>query len=87
MAEGLRKEISVSQWQVEAGGTISTRTSTKVFDGDELISEKYHRTTYNPGDDMSGADTTTQAIAAAVWTPAVVDAFMAALAAAEPETP
>ena len=47
------------------------------------IGRQYHRMVHSPGDDMSMACPEAQAVAGALWTQEVVDAYQASLPTAE----
>ena len=80
----LEKQIVVGQIEVGENGTIGLRTDTVVTDDGVELSRTYHRKVLAPGDDVSGEDAKTQAVAGAVWTTEVVEAYAAAQAAAAP---
>ena len=63
------------------------RTDTVIVDDGNEVSRTYHRHVVQPGDDVSGESERVQAVAGAVWTTEVVEAYaadQAAKAAAEP---
>jgi len=67
---------------VEDNGILLIRQGKRAFDDDgSLIGEKFHRTSLEPGDDVSTQPTKIQRIAQAVWTPAVIAAYQEAKAA------
>jgi hypothetical protein len=63
---------------------IQVRTATIIEEDGVEISRSFHRHTVAPGDDVSGESTEVQAIAAAVHTDAVVEAYEAHIAAQAP---
>ena len=80
----LEKKTVTGQIEVGELGTIGLRTDTVVLDDGNEISRTYHRKVLAPGDDVSGEDAKTQAVAGAVWTDEVKAAYAAAQAAAAP---
>ena len=80
----LEKKTVTGQIEVGETGTIGLRTDTVVLDDGVEISRNFHRKVLAPGDDVSGEDAKTQAVAGAVWTESVVSAYAAAQAAAAP---
>lgn len=60
--------------------TILVREVTKVMDGETLVAESNHRSSYQPDTDVSTLPSDVQTVANAVWTQAVKDAYQASLA-------
>jgi hypothetical protein len=79
----LEKQTVVGSTEVNENGSINVRTDTVIVDDGNEISRTYHRKVLAPGDDVSGEDAKTQAVAGAVWTTEVVEAYAAAQAAAQ----
>jgi hypothetical protein len=70
------------QITIEDNGLILVRQGKRALDDDgSLIGERFHRLSFEPGDDVSSQPQKLQRIAAAVWTPAVITAYRAAKAA------
>ena len=65
--------------------TIFVKEVTKITDGQELITEKNHRYSYQPDTDISILPEEVQAVANLVWTQEVKDAFQASLPVVEEE--
>jgi hypothetical protein len=80
----LEKQIVVGQLEVGENGSIGLRTDTVVTDDGVELNRSFHRKVLAPGDDVSGEDAKVQAVAGAVWTTEVVEAYAAAQAAAAP---
>ena len=59
--------------------TIQLRTATIVERDGVEVGRQYHREVFAPGSDVSGAPDEVQAIAGALWTPAVVSAYEASI--------
>jgi hypothetical protein len=83
----LEKKTVTGQIEVGETGTIGVRTDTVVTDDGVELSRSFHRKVLAPGDDVSGEDAKVQAVAGAVWTTEVVEAYAAAQAANEPAAP
>ena len=62
-------------------GVIQVRVATVVCKDGKEIGRSYHRHCLVPGADTSQEEPETQAVAAAVWTPEVVSAYEASVAA------
>jgi hypothetical protein len=63
----LTKETVVDKIEVLEGGTIQVRTSTRVLEDGEVLSQSYHRHVLEKGADLSGEDPKVVAIATAAW--------------------
>lgn len=59
--------------------TIQLRTATIVERDGVEVGRQYHREVFVPGSNVSDAPDEVQAIASALWTPAVVSAYEASL--------
>jgi hypothetical protein len=77
----LEKIVSVDLIEVVENGSIQVRTKTAIKEDGVEISSKFHRHVVVPGADVSAEDAKVQAIASAVHTPEVINAFKAAPAA------
>ncbi len=71
------EEIVTYDRVTEDDGRISVRRITRIFDDGKEVSKKYHRSSINPTDDPSSADTISKALAKKLHTKAVKDAFVA----------
>lgn len=56
---------------------IQVRTATQIVEDGTVISSSFHRHVLSPSDDVSGESAEVQAIATAVWTQEVKDAWAA----------
>ena len=65
--------------------TIFVKEVTKITDGEELVAEKTHRSSYQPDTNISTLPEEVQAVANLVWTQEVKDAFQASLPVVEEE--
>ena len=72
----LKEEILPNQ-------TIQIRTTTVVEEDGVELARNHHRHVVVPGQDVTGEPDEVQAIAAALWTPAVIAAYEASIAESE----
>jgi hypothetical protein len=77
----LTKATVVDQITVTENGIVLYREVTKIVEDGAEISRKYHRTSLTPGQDLTGQPANVQAIAQAAWTPEVIAAYQAQMAA------
>ena len=77
----ITKETAVDQITVTENGIVLYREVTKIIEDGAEISRKYHRTSLTPGQDLTGQPANVQAIAQAAWTPEVIAAYQAQMAA------
>jgi len=79
----LTKETIVDKIEVLELGQVQVRTATRVLEDGVALSSSFHRHVLVPGDDLSEQDAKVSAIATATWTPEVVTAYEAMIAAQE----
>jgi len=79
----LTKETIVDKVEVLEMGQVQVRTATRVLEDGVALSSSFHRHVLAPGDDLSEQDARVSAIATATWTPEVVTAYEAMIAAQE----
>lgn len=80
----LTKQQVVARVEILEDGVLQVQRAVRAYDDDgSLLGERFHRTTYIPGQDMTGEPPRLRSIANAVWTQAVIDAYKAA----HPATP
>jgi len=77
----LSKTIIVDRIEVLERGQIQVRTATVVDEDGAELSRSFHRQVLAPGDDTTGQSDRVAAIATATWTPDVVTAWEAFIAA------
>jgi len=77
----LSKEIVIDQIEVLESNCIQVRQATKIMEDGKELSKSYHRHCLSPGDDLTNEDPKVAVIAEAVWTPEVIAAYKAMLAA------
>ena len=73
-----------TRWVVSVldDGQLECRRSRQVFDGPEMLGQTHYRQVFEPGEVIASLPVRVRVIATAVWTPAVVTAYLAAKAAA-----
>ena len=80
----LTEKQIIDKIEVLENNTIQIRTATSIIKDGAEIAKTYHRYSLSPGDDVSNEDAKVQAIANAIWTEEVVNAYKALIAKAEP---
>jgi hypothetical protein len=78
----ISKKTVVNQVTVEENGIILYREATLLIEDGAVLAESFYRTSLQPGDDLTGHPERVVAIAETVWTPEVVAAYKAQVAAA-----
>lgn len=73
---------TVDEVTVVEGGTILYRESNRVLKNGEQIAQSFHRISLMPGQDLTGQPEMVVHIAALAWTPEVIAAHEAKMAAA-----
>ena len=81
----LTKEVVTDKIETLENGTIQVRTATRVLEDGTTLSSSFHRHVLTPGADLTDQEPKVVAIANAVWTPEVVSAYDAQMAAQEAE--
>jgi hypothetical protein len=71
----------IDKIEVIENGTVQVREATRILKDGEIIAQTYHRCSFVPGSDVSGQPANVQAVANAVWTPEVISAYQAQIAA------
>jgi hypothetical protein len=77
----LTKEVAVDQITVTEFGTVLVREVTRIMEDGKEISKQYHRYSFAPASDVSAQPANVQAICATAWTPEVIAAYEAQVAA------
>jgi len=77
----LTKEVVIDKVEVVENGTLQVREVTRILEDGKQLSSSYHRWSFVPGSDVSDQPANVQAIAAAAWTPEVIAAYEAQIAA------
>jgi len=77
----LSKETVVDQITVTENGIVLYREATRIMEDGKQLSQTYHRTSLTPAQDLTGQPANVVAICNAAWTPEVIAAYQAQLAA------
>jgi len=77
----LEKQTAIDKIEVLENGSLQIREITRIMEDGKELSASYHRSSFNPLDDVSTQDAKVQAIANAVWTEEVKSAYKAMLEA------
>jgi hypothetical protein len=77
----ISKTKTVDQITVTENGIILYREATKIIEDGVELTKTYHRSSLTPGQDLTGQPAQVVAIANTVWTPEVISAYQAMLAA------
>ena len=77
----LEKQTAIDKIEVLENGSLQVREITRIMEDGKELSASYHRSSFNPLDDVSAQDAKVQAIANAVWTEEVKTAYRAVLEA------
>ena len=76
----LTKSTNVDQITVTENGVILYREATRIMEDGNELSKTFHRSSIQPGQDLTGVPTSVAAICNVAWTEAVVSAYQAAQA-------
>ena len=71
----------IDKIEVVENGIIQVREATRILKDGQQIAQTYHRSSFTPGQDLTGQPANVQAICAAAWTPAVIAAYQAQIEA------
>lgn len=77
----LTKETIVDQITVTENGTVLYREATRIMEDGKQLSQTYHRSSLTPAQDLTGIPDNVVAICNTVWTPEVISAYQAQIAA------
>jgi len=80
----LQQTTAVDLVQIDQNNIIMVRERTDIFDDatpTNILASNYHRTSYAPRSDVSAADAKVKATATALWTPEIIAAYEAMIAA------
>ena len=77
----LTKETVVDQITVTENGIVLYREATRIMEDGNQLSQTYHRTSLTPGQDLTGQPANVVAICNVAWTPEVIAAYEAQVAA------
>jgi len=71
----------IDRIEVVGLGNLQVREATTIFRDGQEVTKTYHRWSFAPGDDVSAMPANVQAVAQAAWTPEVIAAYQAQMAA------
>jgi DNA-binding transcriptional LysR family regulator len=77
----------IDQITVTENGTVLYREATRILKDGEQIAQTFHRTSLTPGQNLAGQPATVTAICNVAWTPTVIDAYNAQVAAQQAAQP
>jgi len=77
----ITKEKVIDQITVTENGIVLYREATRIMEDGEQLSQTYHRTSLTPAQDLTGQPANVVAICNVAWTPEVVAAYEAQVAA------
>jgi DNA-binding transcriptional LysR family regulator len=77
----LEKSKNIDQITVTENGVVLYREATRIMEDGNEISKTYHRTSLQPGDNLTGVPANVAAICNLTWTAEVVQKFKDNLAA------
>ena len=77
----LTKITVVDQVTVTEDGTVLYREATRIMEDGKQLSQTYHRSSLTPAQDLTGVPANVVAICNAAWTPEVIAAHQAQVAA------
>lgn len=78
----IEKQTVIDQVTVQENGIILYREATRIIEDGVVLTQTYHRSSVTPGQDLTGKPEKVVEIAETVWTPEVVAAYKAQMAAA-----
>jgi DNA-binding transcriptional LysR family regulator len=76
----LTKTTSIDQITVTENGIVLYREATRIMEDGNELSKTFHRSSLQPGQDLTGIPASVAAICNVAWTEAVVSAYQAAQA-------
>jgi len=76
----------IDQITVTENGVVLYREATRILKDGEQIAQTYHRTLLTPDQDLTGQPANVVAICNAAWTPEVIAAYQAQMAAQQERT-
>jgi hypothetical protein len=77
----ITKEKVIDQITVTENGIVLYREATRIMEDGNELSKTYHRTSLTPGQDLAGQPANVVAICNVAWTPEVIAAYQAQVAA------
>ena len=77
----LTKNTTVDQITVTENGIVLYREATRIMEDGKELSNTYHRSSLTPAQDLTGVPANVVAICNVAWTPEVISAYQAQIAA------
>jgi hypothetical protein len=77
----LTKTTSIDQITIEENGIVLYREAKRIMEDGNELSKTYHRTSLVPAQDLTGIPANVVAICNVAWTPEVIAAYQAQVAA------
>jgi DNA-binding transcriptional LysR family regulator len=77
----ITKEKVIDQITVTENGIVLYREATRIMEDGQQLSQTYHRTSLTPAQDLTGIPANVVAICNVAWTPEVIAAYQAQMAA------
>jgi DNA-binding transcriptional LysR family regulator len=77
----ITKEKVIDQITVTENGIVLYREATRIMEDGQQLSQTYHRTSLTPAQDLTGQPANVVAICNVAWTPEVIAAYQAQVAA------
>jgi len=77
----ITKEKVIDQITVTENGIVLYREATRIMEDGQQLSQTYHRTSLSPAQDLTGQPANVVAICNVAWTPEVIAAYQAQIAA------
>jgi hypothetical protein len=77
----ITKTTNVDQITVTENGTVLYREATRIMEDGNELSKTYHRSSLTPAQDLTGQPANVVAICNAAWTPKIIAAYQAQVAA------
>ena len=74
----ITKSTTVDQITVTENGIVLYREATRIMEDGNQISQTYHRSSLQPGQDLTGIPANVAAICNAAWTAEVIAAYQSA---------
>jgi DNA-binding transcriptional LysR family regulator len=79
----LTKETVVDQITVTENGIVLYREATRIMEDGKQLSQTYNRNSLTPGQNLTNVPTNVAAICNVAWTPEVIAAYQAQIAASQ----
>jgi hypothetical protein len=80
----IAETIEIDRIEIVGNGIVQVRQCTMITKDGELLTRKFHRWMLEPGADLTGQPANVVAQCQAAWTPEVIAAYQAQMAAARP---